>query len=536
MDRPTHDAAAPPSRPCHPLRLPGGYRGEPAAPGSSQDEYVAAYEAAWDSGNALAIENDPRAERPGLRSRRDRAEYATYDLMDNLTPILLLLVLGLLVFVAFGRKPGADAPGADLANAALLEEARRQLTAANAATERERTAKTEALTRASGAEAAKLAAEQQLHAAQATHAAALSQLRADNAKAQAEATERYGRDLAELKTSFAKMSTDVLKGMAPDVTKEVSTKVEPLIAQINTALASYRQTMQQGLQSQGDALTQVREQMAKITETTAALATSTNDFTSVLKSAQHRGKWGEQTLRRVVEVSGLSQHCDFIEQTAQGDTRPDLIVLLPGDRCVIIDSKVPEFDVAMVNQAAPNRKELVEAHAAKLRATIKALAEKDYPGAQTAAGRTAFDKVILFLPAESLLSTALEGDNELIIDAGRFGILLATPATLMGFLSAINLTWLQHKQAQESKDVIEKATNLYKSVADFAENMAGARDGLESAVKKFNTGLGSYRKYVLPKGQELLEIHGLQPSKMLPAEKDALDLPTDIRRLEGSAE
>lgn len=135
--------------------------------------------------------------------------------MDNLTPILLLLVLGLLVFVAFGRKPGADAPGADLANAALLEEARRQLTAANAATERERTAKTEALTRASGAEAAKLAAEQQLHAAQATHAAALSQLRADNAKAQAEATERYGRDLAELKTSFAKMSTDVLKGMAP---------------------------------------------------------------------------------------------------------------------------------------------------------------------------------------------------------------------------------------------------------------------------------------------------------------------------------
>ena len=143
--------------------------------------------------------------------------------------------------------------------------------------------------------------------------------------------------------------------------------------------------------------------------------------------------------------------------------------------------------------------------------------------------------MILFLPAESLLSTALEGDNELIIDAGRLGILLATPATLMGFLSAINLTWLQHKQAQESKDVIEKATNLYKSVADFAENMAGARDGLEAAVKKFNTGLGSYRKFVLPKGQELVEIHGLQPSKLLPVEKDTQDLPTEIRRLDGSS-
>ena len=168
-----------------------------------------------------------------------------------------------------------------------------------------------------------------------------------------------------------------------------------------------------------------------------------------------------------------------------------------------------------------------------MRATIKALADKDYPGAQADAGRTAFDKVILFLPAESLLSSALEGDNEIIVDAGRMGILLATPATLMGFLSAINLTWLQHKQAQESKDVIEKATNLYKSVADFVENMAAARDGLETAVKKFNTGLGSYRKFVLPKGQELLEIHGLQPSKQLPSEKDVQDLPTDVRRLDG---
>lgn len=454
--------------------------------------------------------------------------------MEYVTPLLLVIVLGAVAFLILKSGQPAEA-GADQANAALLEETRRQLTALNAALTQERAAKEAALSKASGAEAAKLAAHQQLTESAQAHERAIAQLRGDHQKALADATERYSRDLAELKTSFAKMSTDVLKGMAPDVTKEVSTKVEPLIAQISTALASYRQTMQQSLQNQGDALTQVREQMAKITETTAALATSTNDFTSVLKSSQHRGKWGEQTLRRVVEASGLSQHCDFIEQTAQGDTRPDLIVLLPGDRCVIIDSKVPEFDVAMVNPAASNRKELVEAHAAKLRATIKLLADKDYPGAQAAAGRTSFDKVILFLPAESLLSTALEGDNELIIDAGRLGILLATPATLMGFLSAINLTWLQHKQAQESKDVIEKATNLYKSVADFAENMAGARDGLEAAVKKFNTGLGSYRKFVLPKGQELVEIHGLQPSKLLPVEKDTQDLPTEIRRLDGSS-
>lgn len=444
---------------------------------------------------------------------------------------LLLAVLGVLAYLAFFKSSGPAVD--DKGSALLIEDLRRQLGEAKADAERERAAKGDAQARASGAESARNAAAQQLTEALQTQERATERLRADHAKALADAEARYAKALADLRITFEKTSSDVLKGMTPDVTKEVSARVEPLIAQINSALSSYRQTMQQSLATQGDALTQVREQMAKITETTSALATSTNDFTSVLKSSQHRGKWGEQTLRRVVEASGLSQHCDFIEQTAQGDTRPDLIVLLPGDRCVIIDSKVPEFDVALVNQAAPNRKELLEAHAAKLRATIKALADKDYPGAQAAAGRTSFDKVILFLPAESLLSTALEGDNDLIVDAGRLGILLATPATLMGFLSAINLTWLQHKQAQQSKDVIEKATNLYKSVADFVENMAAARDGLETAVKKFNTGLGSYRKFVLPKGQELIEVHGLQPSKQLPPEKDTQDLPTDIRRLDG---
>lgn len=449
--------------------------------------------------------------------------------MDYLTPVLVLAVLALVAYALLFRKPA----GGEGSSALLIEDLRRQLAQADESAGRERAEKTAALERAASAAASGQAAATQLDEANRRHEAELAQLRDDSRKALVDAEARYNKALTELRVTFEKTSADVLRGMAPDVTKEVSTKVEPLIAQINAALASYRQTMQQSLTSQGDALTQVREQMAKITETTTALASSTNDFTAVLKSSQHRGKWGEQTLRRVVEASGLSQHCDFIEQTAQGDTRPDLIVLLPGDRCVIIDSKVPEFDVALVNPSAPDRKERLEAHAAKLRATIKALADKDYPGAQADAGRTAFDKVILFLPAESLLSSALEGDNEIIVDAGRMGILLATPATLMGFLSAINLTWLQHKQAQESKDVIEKATNLYKSVADFVENMAAARDGLETAVKKFNTGLGSYRKFVLPKGQELLEIHGLQPSKQLPSEKDVQDLPTDVRRLDG---
>ena len=451
--------------------------------------------------------------------------------MDTVAIALLLVVLLVQVYVSFFKSTGPV--GDDKSSALLLEDLRRQLHEANATAERERTAKGDAQSRASGAESARNAAHQQLTEAQQAHERALTQLRADNTKALADAETRYNKALADLRITFEKTSTDVLKGMAPDVTKEVSTRVEPLIAQINTALESYRQAMQQGMRSQGDALAAVGAQMKTISETTAALATSTTDFTSVLKSSQHRGKWGEQTLRNVVEAAGLSPHCDFAEQVSQDDARPDLIVKLPGNRCIIIDSKVPEFDVAIADQAAPNRRELVAAHAAKLRKTIRDLAAKDYPAAMEKQSVTPFDKVVLFLPAESLLSTALEGDNELILAAAREGILIATPATLMGFLGAINLAWQQHTQAENAGRIAEEATELFDRLVKFTEHFIKVRKGLLAASESLDAAIGSYETRIRPQGERVRELGGA-------ASRDALTeiLPVNatIRRLENSAE
>jgi len=451
--------------------------------------------------------------------------------MDSVAIALLFVVLAVQVYVSFFKSAGPA--GDDKSVALLLEDLRRQLGEANATAERERTAKGEAQSRASGAESARHAAHQQLADAQLAHERAITQLRADNTKALADAEARYNKALADLRITFEKTSTDVLKGMAPDVTKEVSTRVEPLIAQINTALESYRQAMQQGMRSQGDALAAVGAQMKTISETTAALATSTTDFTSVLKSSQHRGKWGEQTLRNVVEAAGLSPHCDFAEQVSQDDARPDLIVKLPGNRCIIIDSKVPEFDVAIADQAAPNRRELVAAHAAKLRKTIRDLAAKDYPAAMEKQSVTPFDKVVLFLPAESLLSTALEGDNELILAAAREGILIATPATLMGFLGAINLAWQQHTQAENAGRIAEEATELFDRLVKFTEHFIKVRKGLLAASESLDAAIGSYETRIRPQGERVRELGGA-------ASRDALTeiLPVNatIRRLENSAE
>ena len=374
---------------------------------------------------------------------------------------------------------------------------------------------------------------QQLTEAQQANARAVEQLRTDHAKALADAEARYNKALADLRLTFEKTSTDVLKGMAPDVTKEVSTRVEPLIAQINTALESYRQAMQQGMRSQGDALAAVGAQMKTISETTAALATSTTDFTSVLKSSQHRGKWGEQTLRNVVEAAGLSPHCDFAEQVSQDDARPDLIVKLPGNRCIIIDSKVPEFDVAIADQAAPNRRELVAAHAAKLRKTLRDLAAKNYPTTIQKQGVTPFDKVVLFLPAESLLSTALEGDNELILAAAREGILIATPATLMGFLGAISLAWQQHTQAENAGRIADEATELFDRLVKFAEHFTKVRKGLLAASESLDAAIGSYESRIRPQGERVRELGG---AASRPALTEILPVNATIRRLENSAE
>lgn len=141
----------------------------------------------------------------------------------------------------------------------------------------------------------------------------------------------------------------------------------------------------------------------------------------------------------------------------------------------------------------------------------------------------AFDKVILFLPAESLLSTALEADNELVIDAGRQGILLATPATLIGFLGAINLTWQQHQQAAQVQAIADTATELYKRVSDFAEHLAGARKNMNNAVEGLNDAFGSFERMVRPKGEELGRL-GVKPSKALPGEIAPIEPMRDLRR------
>jgi DNA recombination protein RmuC len=215
----------------------------------------------------------------------------------------------------------------------------------------------------------------------------------------------------------------------------------------------------------------------------------------------------------VVEAAGMSAHCDFSEQILSGDSKPDLTVHLPGDRIIIVDSKVPDLDfLTAIDAADPvKRGEALAAHAAKLKSTIRSLAERDYPRQFP----NALDYVVLFLPAESLFSAALEGDHDLIVWAAQRRIMLATPASLIGLLRAVSVSWQQHAQSENAREIAAAAQELFARVVKLMEHFERIRSGLEKANAAYNDAVGSYERMVRPSGERLLKLGGNAAAKEL---------------------
>lgn len=264
--------------------------------------------------------------------------------------------------------------------------------------------------------------------------------------------------------------------------------------------------------------------MELLSQQSQNLANETQQFRMVLRSNQARGRWGEETLRRVVEAAGLSAHCDFSEQTREGDAKPDLIVRLPGERVIIVDAKVPDFDFLNALESADpvRRAESLATHAGKLKATIKALADRDYPRQFP----NALDYVVLFVPAESLFSAALEGDRDLIVWAADRRILLATPASLIALLRSVAVSWQQHAQTENAAAIAEAAQDLFTRVCKFTEHFQKIRDGLERANGAFNDAVGSYERMVRPAGDRIQKLRAETSGREL---ADVPPLDTTLR-------
>jgi len=361
--------------------------------------------------------------------------------------------------------------------------------------------------------------EKALREAKEAQAKALNDLREAFRALSAEALQRTQPEFLRLANETLAKFQESAKGDLAQRQQAIATLVEPLKQQLET----YQKRLQQAESAQATTLGEVKKQLDTLAQQSQTLSTETFALRKVLSSNQARGRWGEETLRRVVESAGMSAHCDFSEQTQAGDGKPDLVVHLPGERVIIVDSKVPELDfLSALDSDATKRADALAQHATKLKATIKALAERDYPSQFP----NALDYVVLFLPAESLFSAALEGDQELMIWAQNRRILIATPCSLIAILRSVSLSWQQHQQSENARAIAEAAQELFKRVVTFTEHFEKIRAGLERANSAFNEAVGSYERMVRPSGQHLLELGGTDAQREL---ADVARLETSLR-------
>lgn len=352
----------------------------------------------------------------------------------------------------------------------------------------------------------------------------------------------HDRALNELKETFKALSADALKENTPaflalarenlgkiqaEAKGDLDTRkkeIEALLKPLQEQLTGYQTLSQQSQKSIGE----VVQQLNDMKKTNELLANETSRFRMVLNNNQARGRWGEETLRRVVEAAGMSAHCDFDVQVSEGDSRPDMIVRLPEERAIIVDAKVPDLDfiTALETSDPEARAQSLKNHAQKLKQTIKDLAARNYPQKFD----NSLDYVVLFLPAESLFSAALEGDHDLLVWAAQQRIMIATPASLIALLRSVSMSWQQYAQTQNTRLIAETAKELYQRVATFYEHFAKVGRALRSAADSYNDAAGSYERRVRPSGERLLELKVDDSGKELPSlppTEVSLRLPRD---------
>lgn len=240
------------------------------------------------------------------------------------------------------------------------------------------------------------------------------------------------------------------------------------------------------------------------------LGTQTGTLVKALRQPKTRGEWGEVQLKRCVEIAGMTEHVDFeVQKTLHGEDgvlRPDAVVMLPGERRVVIDSKVPLDAYLEVIEAEDETSRKVELlrHARQVRDHITKLSSKRYQD-QFASGDSP-DFVVCFMPSEAALHAAFEAEPALYDYALEQKILIATPTTLVGLLRTIELGWRQERIAAEAQEIASAAKDLYGRMGVFLRHLSKAGRQLGSAVNAYNEAIGSADSRVMPQMRRFQEL------------------------------
>jgi DNA recombination protein RmuC len=319
---------------------------------------------------------------------------------------------------------------------------------------------------------------------------------------------------------FLRLAREALgrdQALAQSSLKEREAAIAQLVEPLRTALERTEQQAHALERERSEAYTALRTQIESLASGQTQLQRETRNLVTALRRPEVRGRWGELTLRRLIELAGLSEHCDFTEQLhlfgQEGALRPDLVVHMPDSRDLVVDVKTP-LDAYLEALEAPTdeaRQQALKKHAQQVETRVRQLASKAY----WAQFEHSPEFAVLFLPGDQFLSAALAERPELLEGALRQGVIIATPSTLIALLKTVAHGWRQTAVAQNAELIRELGQELYRRLGAFTGHLERLGSRLGAAVDAYNSAVGSLERQVLPQARRFPDL-GVTADAALP--------------------